>query len=203
MWVVQVDFDFFGSCAGGIPLLLPRDGPVLPWRTLHPTVWPLQPCCILQWGASPSLITTPAWGRETAHPRGPNNCCYRQTRDRGHHQHLPHTTGLKKVHKPSNQLWATVQRLPIFFFYRFFTNHRSRPGKFNFDFFLRISKWDLDPWVVLSSVIDFSPLCVFKCLHKCLRMRSWPGRMVWCGHEAAGRDHCHPWLTGKPNSQVH
>ena len=114
MWVVQVDFDFFGSCAGGIPLLLPRDGPVLPWRTLHPTVWPLQPCCILQWGASPSLITTPAWGRETAHPRGPNNCCYRQTRDRGHHQHL-HTTGLKKVHKPSNQLWATVQRLPIFF----------------------------------------------------------------------------------------
>ena len=104
MWVVQVDFDFFGSCAGGIPLLLPRDGPVLPWRTLHPTVWPLQPCCILQWGASPSLITTPAWGRETAHPRGPNNCCYRQTRDRGHHQHLPHTTGLKKVHKPSNQL---------------------------------------------------------------------------------------------------
>ena len=43
MWVVQVDFDFFGSCAGGIPLLLPRDGPVLPWRTLHPTVWPLQP----------------------------------------------------------------------------------------------------------------------------------------------------------------
>ena len=31
MWVVQVDFDFFGSCAaGGIPLKLPWDGPVLP-----------------------------------------------------------------------------------------------------------------------------------------------------------------------------
>ena len=37
--------------------------------------------------------------------------------------------------------------------------------------------------IVMIVVIDFSPLCVFKCLHKCLRMRSWPGRMVWCGHE--------------------
>ena len=96
MWVVQVDFDFFGSCAsGGIPLQLPWDGPVLPGL------------CILQCGPcnpashrgqSPSLITTPAWGRGTAHPRGPNNCCYRQTRDRGH-QHL-HTTGLKNSTNP-------------------------------------------------------------------------------------------------------
>ena len=65
--------------------------------------------CILQWVAHspPSLITTRTWWRGTAHPRGPNNCCYRQTRPTQRPPGSTYHNCLKKVHKPSNEFCST------------------------------------------------------------------------------------------------
>ena len=79
---------FFASCAGDdIPIFL------LLWQQGAFPCWSLGTalCCPGPASYSATVASEPivnhnsGLGERTAHPRGPNNCCYRQTLGRGHH----------------------------------------------------------------------------------------------------------------------